>query len=199
MIENGGAIKSYLTLMLKDYASVTEDYDWYSPVDNKSKRLKSQLPVLIQAYEHYQNSSEDFLKLERPIPRLKEIVDFYGELIALLKEKFTHDLFVLMRIIEENPAPILVRVDTSGEALRKLNELENILFDSLVSAEADEKIDEKLEELTEFFLSLPLPSQDATNFNLSDEILKQQVEYRHQILADWFELLDEYWLARTMK
>lgn len=70
MIENGKAIKIHLTLMLGDYATSRGDNGW-APLDDKLNEVEIHLPVLIQASEHYQTSSEEFLKLGKPSRSLR--------------------------------------------------------------------------------------------------------------------------------
>lgn len=198
MIEHGQAIKTYSTLMLRDYATARGDDGW-APLDNKLRELSEHLPVLIHAYEHYEKSSEEFLKFGEPIPRIKAIVEFYGQLIVLLRDNFTHEASILLSAIVEGPAIALTKADSSGEALKALNELETMFFDSLATGVVSEKIDEKLEQLTAAFLAVPSPSRDETNFRISDEILDQTIAMRRKALEAWFELLDDYWLAKAMK
>lgn len=198
MIEHGKAIKTYLTLMLKDYATARGDNGW-APLDDKLNEVEIHLPLLIQAYEHYQTSSEEFLKLGKPIPKLKDIVEFYSELIILLKEKFTHDSAVLLSGISGGPAVSLMRMDPTFRAPRLLDALDVLLFDSLLSPIEDKEFDAYLSELTKVFEEIPLPAKGYSTFELSEEIIAHNIEKHRSVLHSWFEFLDDYWLARNLK
>lgn len=198
MIENGMAIKLYLSLMLKDYATALGDTTW-APLDNKLSELRESLPVLIQANEHYKNSSDEFLKLGKPIPRLKDIVEFYRELIELLDNRYTHDYAILVNGLLAGSGLALVRMDQTGKASNLMAELAALIFDSLLEPKEDEEFDRLLAQITAIFEEIPSPEQVSSRFSLSDEIIAINSERHKALLTAWFELLDNYWIARSLK
>jgi hypothetical protein len=194
MIENPKAIKTYLSMMLKDYDSANGNDNW-APLDNKLSDLEAHLPVLVQALAHYKKSSDDFLKLGKPIPRMKDIVEFYEELIVLLRENFNHSLGILLECISVGPAVALMRMDNSNRASDLLTQLDTLLFQSLISPVTDDEFDQLLSKLTAVFEEIPLPPRQL---HLPYEIFEKNMEERKAIMNSWFGCLDNYWITRSL-
>lgn len=197
MIESPEAIKTYLNFMLRDSAKAHGDETWV-PLESRLYEIQYHLPILLQARSHYKISNDEFLKFGKPIPRLKEIVEFYSELIELLEKNFTQELAILLECLNVGPVTTLMRMYNSTRVSEILDELENLLFQSLITPVADEEFDELLRSLTAIFEGIPPLHQKTSLFQLSDEIMEKNLEARETAMAAWFDYLDNYWVARSL-
>lgn len=193
MIESARAFDFYFRAMLVDFNSIQGGH---RAVDGGAMaEFFDSIPVLIQTLRHYRTAKESFMRTEKTLPRIKEIVLYYEKIIDLLDAKFVGDKRELINLVYSKTGHKMAYIQTNKVFETALKELREISILKLLIPLAPSYVEDKLKACDEAAQELFRDHRERINLQRHTTPNYNGLFYQ-ELLDEWNALVDTYWIAK---